>query len=150
MVEPGRNNSPLGKGLHSGEKYGRGGKAQRLCKHNAEQVDTEMDTKEGRIIGTLLPPLAGSTFTEVIPKTQPTQLNDKGNVYKEILASTGLDSPTSSNQRGGSLHRENLDIQRVNTPICNSAESLMALGKHMITPRQGRSWEGRSKSPLGN
>ena len=148
-VKLGRNNSPLDKGSHP-EKHGRGGKVQRICKYIEEQADTEMDTEEGRIVGTVLPPVAGPSFTEVIPKTQPILLNNKGSVYKDILASIGLDSPTSSNERGSNLQRANVDMQQGYTPIRNSAESLMALGKHMFTPRQGRRWNERSKSPLGN
>lgn len=38
--------------------------------------------------------------------------------------------------------------QRISTPIRSSAASLMALGQHVLTPRQGRAWEFRSKFPL--
>ena len=98
----------------------------------------------------ILPPLASSAPWEVIPETQLAQLNGNGKVYKEILASLGLDSPTSSHETGGHIQRENLDMQQVNTPIGYSAASLMALGKHVFTPRQGRNLECRSKSPLGS
>lgn len=85
----------MGKGVNPGEKHGRRGKAQRLCKKNEEQMDTEMDSKEGRPIGKVISLLAGPAHTEVIPKTQPFQLNGNGKFYKEILASIGLHSPSS-------------------------------------------------------
>lgn len=86
-----------------------------------------------------------------------TQLNpcnrNKGNTYKDIMANIGLDSPTSSREERG---REDIDEnnqgvggQLINTPIRSSAASLMALGQHVLTQRQGRMWEFRSKSPLG-
>ena len=140
----------MGKGGNQGEKLGRGGKAQQLYEHNEESTDTGMDIEKSRPIGMILPPLAGSAPTEVIPETQLIQLNGNGKVYKEILASIGLDSPTSSHETRGNIQRKNLDMQQVSTPIRNSAASLMALGKHVFTSRQGRNWECRSKSPLGN
>ena len=62
------------------------------------QVDTEMDFEEGKPSGMILPPLVGFAPTEVIPETQLTQINNKGKVYMEILASIGLDSPTTSQE----------------------------------------------------
>ena len=107
---PGRNSSPLGKGINLGKKYGRGGKAQRIYEHNEEQMDTKMDTEDCRPLGTILPFIAGSASTEVTPETQLIQLNGNGKVYKEILARIGLNSPTLSHETRGSIQKENLDI----------------------------------------
>ena len=85
---------------------------------------------------------------EVILETQLTSLNVKGKVYKEILASIGIGSPTPSHDTRGNLVMEEQGLQQVNTPIRNSAANLMALGKHVFTPRQSRSWEGRKKIPF--
>lgn len=88
---------------------------------------------------------------EVILETQlyPSNRNT-GHVYKEIMASIGLDSPTPSQDIGrwdGNIVSPR--VQHVSTSIRNSASSLVALGKHVLTPRQGRIWELRSRSPLG-
>ena len=88
---------------------------------------------------------------EVILETQlhPSNRNT-GNVYKEIVASIGLDSPTPSQDIGrwdGNIVSPR--AQHVSTPIRNSASSLVALGKHVFTPRQGRIWKFRSRSRLG-
>ena len=147
---PGRSISPMGKSANPGEKYGRGGKAQQLCKYNEEWMEIEMAPNEYRPIGMTLPTIAGFAPMEVIPETQACQLNGNGKIFKEILASIGLNSPTSSHEIGSNSQRGSLDTQQGNTPIRNIAESLIALGKHMFTPRHGRSWEGRSKSPLGS
>ena len=147
---PGRSISPMGKSANPREKYGRGGKAQRLCKYNEERMEIKMAPDEYRPIGMTLPTIAGSAPMEVIPETQACQLNGNGKIFKEIPASIGLDSPILSHEIGGNSQRGSLDTQQGNTPIRNSAETLIALGKHMFTPRHGRSWEGRSKSPLGS
>lgn len=97
-----------------------------------------------------LPISAGHALTELILETQPHQSNSNGKVYMKILASIGLDSPTSSQDTRGNAPREGQEVQQVNTPIRNSTSSLMALGKHVFTPMQGRIWEHRSKSPLGS
>lgn len=47
----------------------------------------------------------------------------------------------------GTSHEQGM--QGVSTPIRNSASSLIAMGKQVLTPRQGRIWETRNKSPLG-
>ena len=75
--------------------------------------------------------------------TTPPINNNKGRVYKDIMASIGLDSPnTSSETRGDAASTHDQGTSFVNTPIRNSASSLIALGKHIITPRQGRLWGG--------
>ena len=66
------------------------------------------------------------------------------------MASIGLDSPTPSHDlRDGGYINNASRTQVISTPIRNSATSLIALGKHIMTPRQGRIWELRNKSPLG-
>lgn len=75
---------------------------------------------------------------EVIWKTQPLSQIKNGSMYKDIMASIGLDSPNistdttrdeiSGNEQGASL---------ANTPIRNNTSSLIALGKHVLIPRQG-------------
>ena len=79
---------------------------------------------------------------DIIWETQPPPINNnKGRVYKDIMASIGLDSPnTSSETRGDAASAHDQGTSFVNTPIRNSASSLIALGKHIITPRQGRLW----------
>ena len=98
---------------------------------------------------TLLPNRGQSS---VISETQlQTYIKNKGSVYSEILASIGLDSPTSSSETRseGGIPRNGHEDQSISTPIRNSASSLVALGKHVLTPRQGRSWTYGNKSPLG-
>ena len=83
-----------------------------------------------------------------------TQLNsssrEKERAYHEIMASIGLESPASSND---TRTREDNNLyphgQLINTPIRNSDNCLIAMGNHVLTPRQNRIWEFRSKSPLG-
>lgn len=112
-----------------------------------------MEAEACRPSAMTLPPLGGLAPMEVIPATQPAQMNTKGNVYKEILASIGLDSPTTSqetrNKFGDTVVSQDQDRQMVNTPICNSANSLIALDKQVLTPGQGKIWELRKMSPLG-
>lgn len=112
--------------------------------------DTEMERLVGQIPRTVIhhsihaPP-------EVILKTQLlTHSRTRGSVYNNNMASIGLNSPTPSQEimRGEDNHASP-GAQHVNTTIRNSASSLMALGKHVLTPRHGRIWEFRNKSPLG-
>ena len=85
---------------------------------------------------------------EVILETQLNH-NNRDNVYKDIMASIGLDSPTPSHdQREGEDLNNSPRGQVMSTPIRNSASSLIALGKHVMTPRQGRIWDLRNKSIL--
>jgi hypothetical protein len=69
------------------------------------------------------------------------------------MASIGLDSPTSSLEDRG--REETITYEQESgsplaiTPIRNSAANLLALGKHALTPRHGRIWEFKGKSPLG-
>ena len=149
LSSPGRSSSPMGKSANPGEKYGRGGKAQRLCNNNEERLAIVLVPDESRPIDMLDPTIANSAPLEVIPETQAWHLNGNGKMFKEILASIGLDSPTASHELGGHSQRGSPGIHHGNTPIRNSAESLIALGKHMFTPRQGKSWEDRNKGPLG-
>lgn len=82
---------------------------------------------------------------EVIRVTQSLPKIKKGSMYRDIMASIGLDSPntstenmrdeTSGDEQGASL---------ANTPIRTSASSLIALGQHVLTPRQGRLWNMES------
>lgn len=100
-----------------------------------------------------LQPIRGAAPTEVIPETQLVQINDRGKIYKEILASIGLESPTTSqeirNKYNEMDHNHDQGFQVVTTPIRNSATNLIAIGKHVLTPWQGKMWELRNKSPLG-
>ena len=98
------------------------------------------------------PHLPGTGHVEVIMETQLNEVIRKSNIYNDIMASIGLDSPTpSQDSRGGVVNngRHGQEIFEDNTPIRNSAANLIALGRHMLTPRQGRIWEHRNKSPLG-
>lgn len=96
--------------------------------------------------------LSNRSHPLVLSETQfhPNNKN-KGSVYNEILASIGLDSPTSSyeNMNEGGMNRHNHEDQPFSTPIRNSASNLIALGKHVLTPRQGKSWTYGNQSPLG-
>ena len=150
LSSPRRSISPRGKNANSGEKYGRGGKVQRLSHYNEEGPENEMVPEESRPIGTIVPYLGNSTHLEVIPETQACYLNGNEKLFKEILASIGLDSPSASHELGGHSQRGSPRILQGYTPIRNSAESLIALGRHMFTPRQGKSWEARNKCPLGS
>ena len=93
-----RLNSPSGKSLHLGEKHNRGGKIQRCYKENEALVDTRMNFEEGRPSDMTLQSIRGAAPTEVIPQTQLAQINDRSKVYKDILASIGLENPTTSQE----------------------------------------------------
>ena len=120
-------------------------------KDGFQPLDVEM------IEGTVPPPRGDyyhaphTLSTEVILETQlNTSSRGKGSIYNDILASIGLDSPTPSIEtRREEDSNSSPRAQLINTPIRNSASSLIALGKHVLTPRQGRIWELRNKSPLG-
>lgn len=62
----------------------------------------------------------------------------KGRLYNEILASIGLDSLTTSQDTRYEENELRCEVQVVSTPIRNSAISLIALGKYVLTSRQGR------------
>ena len=85
---------------------------------------------------------------DIVWETQPPPINNnKGKVYKDIMASIGLDSPnTSSESRGEGAREQGQGASYASTSIWNSASSLIALGKHIITLRQGRLW-GRDTNP---
>lgn len=142
-------NAPFLKEVFTIERSCRKGKAQRCSELEEPPDDTDMepvgvqamrmeDRHEGR-----------QGQGEVIPETQPLPLIGKGTMYKDILASIGLDSPTPSHDTRGMHHGEETSTQHANTPIRHSAASLIALGNHIFTPRQGRMWESRNRSPLG-
>ena len=87
--------------------------------------------------------------SEIIKETQLSSQNrDKGRMFNEILASIGLDSPTTSQvmrtEEGYPRSEYGHDPHLVCTPT-----SLTTLGKQVVTPRQGRSWTYQCKSPLG-
>ena len=85
------------------EKYSKGGETQRLSEHDDSQEDLVMETERGTTIGMEVFPTSRQTPIEVIPETKLLSLNGNGKVYKEILASIGLDSPTSSHDTRGNL-----------------------------------------------
>lgn len=76
-----------------------------------------MEVEGGTALGGGKFPTSRQAQIEVIPKTQPLPLNGKGMKYKEIQVSIGLDSPTSSHDYRGTVPREELRLQRGNTPI---------------------------------
>ena len=91
---------------------------------------------------------------EVIKETQlSTHHKERGRVYNEILASIGLDSPTPSQEvrmeDGHNRIEHELESHWVCTPNRNSATSLIALGQHVLTPRDWRKWTYKSNSLLG-
>ena len=112
-----------------------------------------MNYGRGLPSGITLTSLGGSAPIEVIPETQLVPMNGKGNMFKAILASIGLDNPTTSQNTRNNY--DNVDqnhdkgMHMMNTPIRNSASNLIALGQHVFTPGQGKMWECRNKSPLG-
>ena len=84
-----------------------------------------------------------------------TQLNShyrhKNDVFKKAKAEIGLHSPTTSQEAGedyGTLEYV-MTWQMTNTPIWNSAASLMAIGQQILTPMQSRIWEFWGKLYLG-
>ena len=83
---------------------------------------------------------------EVIRKTQffP-KITNQGRMYKDIVANIGLDGPnTSTESRRMKSNERNRAESLVNTPIRNNTSSLIALGQHILTPRQGRLWNGNT------
>lgn len=109
-----------------------------------------MEAKGGTALGGEEFPTSRQAQIKVIPETQPLLLNGKGMKYKKILASIELDSPTSSHNYRGIVPGEEQGLQHGNTPIRNSAASLMVLSNYMFSPRQGKIWESRNKPPLGS
>jgi hypothetical protein len=129
-------------------------KAKNKLQQGNQLEDVEMNAIEGLNTRLVTTHHTSQTHIEVIPETQLHQASrNKNNIYNDIMASIGLDSPTSSQDtRGegrGNAPAHDPTLHLASTPIRNSAASLMALGKHVLTPRQGRLWEHRSKSPLG-
>ena len=57
-----------------------------------------MNFEEGRPSDMTLQSIRGAAPTEVIPQTQLAQINDRSKVYKDILASIGLENPTTSQE----------------------------------------------------
>ena len=83
---------------------------------------------------------------EVILETQLNSNNrSRGNIYNGNLISIGFDNPTTSRderERDGNNDLNQGKLAKVvNTPLHNNANSLMALGEHVLTPSQGRLWE---------
>ena len=103
-----------------------------------------METERGMAVGMDINSASRQGGLEVIPETQPLPFNGKGTKYKEILASIGLDSPTSLHDMRGNERGEKNGLQQGNTPIRNSAADLMALSNSMFSPRQRSLWEGRN------
>jgi hypothetical protein len=99
-------------------------------------------------------PTAYAAPPEVICETQCYQnARNRGKLYNEIMASIGLDSPTSSleerTREDTTTYDQESGSPLATTPIRNSTANLLALGKHVLTPRHGRVWEFKGKSPLG-
>ena len=131
-----------------------GNMSQHLRLQYEAPIDIVMETEEDPHPSqeTSHPPLG--LPPDVMLETQFNMSNRfKSNIYKDILASIGLDNPTTSQKARGrernSYFNQLLVGHLASTPICNSASSLMALGQHAMTPRQWRIWESRNKSPLG-
>lgn len=76
---------------------------------------------------------------EIILETQFNSIHrNNRHIYKDILVMIGLDSPTTSQETMSTYdnddHNQDQGMQVANTPIRNSATSLIALGKHVLTP----------------
>ena len=90
-----------------------------------------------------------NALTEVVVETQlTTSTRAKDNICNAIMARIGLDSPTPTPRRGGEGRNIGYDAH-MEAHLINTPSSLMALGKVIGTPRQGKTWEPRNKSPLG-
>jgi len=89
-------------------------------------------------------PFNGSRPPEVIRETQlPPKITNQGSLYKDIMARIGLDSPnTSTESRRVETDEQNRGEALVDTPIRNSASSLIVLGQHMLNSKQRRFWKG--------
>ena len=86
-----------------------------------------------------LPPPSLQRQPDTIKDTQfYEKTNNKKNIYKNILASIGLDSPSASMEND--VIDQGGDTLLVDTPIRNSASNLIALEQHIQTSRQGRMW----------
>ena len=150
----------------SPEKKNQEGEGERPAKlyhlnpgHQGQRGDKDWTFSTDVVMGTEVdpPPMreisvaAHTSSTEVIWKTQLNPISTThGKIYKVIMASIGLDCPTPSHEtRIGEDNNFSPRTQLVTTPIRNSATSLITFGKHVLTPRQGRIWELRNKSPLG-
>ena len=82
-------------------------------------------------------PFNGSRPSEVISETQlPPKITNQGSLYKDIMASIGLDSPnTSTESRRVEANEQNRGETLVNIPIRNSASSLIALGQDVLNSK---------------
>lgn len=120
-------------------------KITQVSKHAKTQHNPEKGPERKASLSTREP-------TSFIPETQLTPYTGyKGKIgYKEIMASIGLDSPTSSfectNERDSPHRAPNSQLD--NTPIRNSAASLMALGQQALSPGQSRIWESQHQPSL--
>lgn len=129
-------------------------KAQHLNEMADVMLDMEMNMEGYQQRRKELPHPTMHVHSGVIPETQLNGYNsDKGNICNAILASIRLDSPTPSRETWGGegmpTNEHGHALPLVNIPICSSGTSLLALGKHVLTPRQGRVREHMNKSPLG-
>ena len=84
-------------------------------------------------------------LAEVMVETQLIASNrTKGNVCSAIMVSIELESPAPTQRRRGEGrnigHDSHVEAHLINTP-----SSLMALGKHIVTPRQCKVWEFKNK-----
>lgn len=88
-----------------------------------------------------------------IPKTQfNTHDGNKHSTYLVMLARIGLGSPTKSCKLQDSINRNghNQEIEKLlNVALHTSALSLMSFHHHRLSPRNGRVWKNKGKSPLG-
>lgn len=146
--------------VNIGDKQRRGGgtknqrpnnKAPRLETHVDHPMEMERNDGGTANLRWEPPHHTGLGHTEVIPKTQLNEVRKRSNIYNDIMASIGLDSPTSSRETREGVANVDINDQAPsveNTPIQSSAANLLALGKHVLTPRQGRIWDHRNKSPL--
>ena len=90
-----------------------------------------------------------NAISEVVVETQLTNSTRiKGNMCNAIMANIGLGSPTPTLHRGRERRYIGNDAH-MKAHLINTPNSLMTLGKVIGTPRLGKAWEPRNKSPLG-
>ena len=140
---------------HSNQVWLPSGKTAQLKKTEIEPGRTKGVTagEEEGIVYDTNPPQHG-TPSEVVCETQFYQnARNRGKFYNEIMTSIGLHSPTSL--REGRIREKTIIYEqetgspRATMPIRNSAANVLVLGKHALTPRHGRIWKYKGKSPLG-
>ena len=90
-----------------------------------------------------------NALTEVVVETQlTTSARAKNHICNAIVANIGFDSPIPIPRRGGEGRNIGYDAH-MEAHVINTPSSLMTLGKVIGTPRHGKTWEPRNKSPLG-